>query len=261
MNNKNLQIVNYVYKTYDLSVFKTISGNRVPNLQHIRRLASSIEEYGMKCNPMLINENYEVIDGQHRLAAAKECKTFIYYIMIEGYALSEVQTLNLNQENWKRKDYMIGYAEMGIEPYVKLKIFYEKNNDFLFSDCIAFCSNITSIGGFTMANKLRKGDKINYNIKEIFEKGTWKGKDFELAQDWANKIRLIKPYYDGYNRSKFVATMIALFQNKNFDFSEFMHKLRLQPTALKECANRDQWRTLIEDIYNYRSRNKINLRF
>jgi hypothetical protein len=256
---QNTQIVNTVYKTYDLSVFKTISGNRVPNLQHIRRLASSIKEYGMKCNPIIINENYEVIDGQHRLYAAKECQTFIYYIMIEGYALSEVQTLNLNQKNWGKKDFMDAYAEIGIEPYVKLKKFVEKNDDFNLFDCIALCSNITAGSTNSYAQKYDKRGKKNY--KHVFEEGTWKGKDFQLAQDWANKIRLIKPYYDGYNRTLFVGTMIGLFHNPLFDFNEFMHKLRLQPTALLHTANREQCKTLIEDIYNYKSRNKINLRF
>jgi hypothetical protein len=48
--------VNKVYKTNDLSIFKQIDGNRVPNLQHVKRLADSIRVYGMKCNPILVNE-------------------------------------------------------------------------------------------------------------------------------------------------------------------------------------------------------------
>jgi len=55
--------------------------------------------------------------------------------------------------------------------------------------------------------------------------------------------------------------MILLFQNKNFDFNEFMHKIRLQPTALVNCADRDQYRALIENIYNYRSRQKVSLKY
>jgi hypothetical protein len=251
--------VSEVYKTYDLSVFKTISGNRVQNLQHIKRLIESLNLYGMKCNPIIVNENFEVIDGQHRLAAAKGCKTFIYYIIIEGYTLKEVHTLNLNQKNWGRKDFMNGYADMGIESYIKLKKFFEKNEDFTFSDCIALCSNITSGSNMTLSHKY-KNNGVRSSV-EVFEEGTWKGKDFDLAQEWASKIRMIKPYYTGYNRSIFVGTMIGLFQNENFDFSEFMHKVRLQPTALVDCTNREQYKTLIEDIYNYRSRSKVNLRF
>ena len=252
--------VNKVYQTSDLSIFKQIDGNRVPNLQHINRLADSIRVYGMKCNPILVNERMEVIDGQHRLMAAKEAESFVYYIIVNGYSLNEVHTLNLNQKNWTKKDFMEGYANMGIESYIKLREFVNKNDDYTFNDCIAMCSNVTGGGNLNnLANKFREGKIVN--LKEIFEEGTWNGKDFELAKEWANKIRMIKPYYLGYNRSAFVGTLIGLFQNKNFDFNDFMHKIRLQPTALVDCANREQYKTLIEDVYNYRNRNKVSLRY
>lgn len=254
------QEVNKVYKTSDLSIFKSIDGNRVPNLQHIKRLTDSILSHGMKCNPILVNEKLEVIDGQHRLMAAKQAESFVYYIVIDGYSLNEVHTLNLNQKNWVKKDFMDGYANMGVQSYLKLKKFVEKNDDFTFTDCTYMCSNISGAISQLSSKHRRHSDK-KYNLTEVFEEGTWVGKDFELAQDWANKIRMIKPYYNGYSRSTFVGTMIMLLQNDNFDFNEFIHKVRLQPTALVDCANREQYRTLIEDIYNYRSRNKVSLKY
>jgi len=237
--------VNKVYKTNDLSMFKSITGNRVPNLQHIKRLSDSIRVYGMICNPILVNEKMEVIDGQHRLMAAKEAESFVYYIIVTGSGLNEVHTLNLNQKNWGKKDFMEGYAKMKIESYIKLKYFSEKNDDFTLANCIAFCTNTTD----------------NSHVKQTFDNGQWIGKDFDLAQDWANKIRMIKPYYKGYSSASFVGTMITLLQKEIFDFNEFMHKIRLQPTSLVDCRNREQYKTLIEDIYNWRSRNKVNLRY
>lgn len=254
------QEVNKVYKTSDLSIFKQIDGNRVPNIQHVRRLADSIRTYGMKCNPILVNERMEVIDGQHRLMAAKEAYSFVYYIVIQGYSLNEVHTLNLNQKNWSKKDFMDGYANMGIDSYVKLKAFYEKNNDFTFNDCIALCQNIGSGSTRSLATQTAV-NKVKSDTIQIFEEGTWRTGNMDVAQDMANKIRMIKTYYVGYNRMTFVGTMITLLNNKNFDFNEFMHKLKLQPFALVDCANREQYRNLIEDIYNYRSRNKINLKY
>lgn len=254
------QEVNKVYKTNDLSIFKTIEGNRPPNLQHVRRLTSSIEENGVLCNPILVNEKFQVIDGQHRLLAAKNVKSEIYYIILNGYDLEEVHTLNLNQKNWTKKDFMNGYADMGIESYVKLRTFYKQNNDFTLNTCIALCSNTSSASNIK-AHAYRANGKI-VKQKEIFEDGTWKGKDFKLAQRVADKIRLVKPYYQNYTRTSFVGTMTGLIlNNKEFDMSEFMHKLRLQPTALLDCANRAQYKSLIEDIYNYRRRDKVNLRF
>ena len=256
-NSSSATEVNKVYKTNDLSIFKTIDGNRVPNPQHIKRLKTSILQNGMLCNPILVNEKMQVIDGQHRLIASKEAISSIYYIILNGYSLNEVHTLNLNQKNWNKKDFMEGYANMGLQPYIKLYKFFEKNEDFTFNDCISMCSNNSS----TLVNNKTKVLNAELSIQEVFEEGTWKGKDFELAQEWANKIRMIKTYYLGYNRSSFVGTMITLFKNEHFDFNEFMHKLRLQPTALVDCANRDQYRTLIEDIYNWRSRQKVNLKY
>lgn len=261
MTNKSSQVqkqeVNKVYKTHDLSIFTQIDGNRVPNLQHIKRLADSIRVYGMKCNPILVNEKFQVIDGQHRLMAAKEADSFVYYIVVDGYSLNEVHTLNLNQKNWAKKDFMDGYANMGVESYIKLKAFVEKNDDFTFNDCIVFCQGGIGHNVRMLAHKVSKSP----NQIQVFEEGTWKAGDINVAQDMASKIRMIKTYYSGYNRSTFVGTMIGMLNNEKFDFNEFMHKVRLQPTALVDCANREQYKTLIEDIYNYKSRNKISLRY
>lgn len=245
-----IEEVNKVYKTNDLSIFKQMDGNRVQNLQHIKRLSDSILIYGMKCNPILVNEHMEVIDGQHRLMAAKEANSFVYFIIVNGYSLNEVHTLNLNQKNWSKKDFLDGYENLGLLPYIKLKKFMKENEDFTLPVCIAFCNNTTD----------NSHNKLGENL-EVFEDGSWIGRDFNLGQEWANKIRMIKPYYKNYNNSGFVGTMITLINNNKFDFDEFMHKLRIQPTALLDCANRTQYKTLIESIYNYKSRNKINLRY
>lgn len=258
-NSSSASEVNKVYKTNDLSIFKQIGGNRVANPQHIKRLKTSIIQNGMLCNPILVNEKMEVIDGQHRLIASQEAKSFVYYIILNGYSLNQVHTLNLNQKNWTKKDFMEGYADMGINSYIKLREFTYKHEDFTFNDCIALCGNIASSNaGISRKDRLKKPE---LSIQESFTEGTWKGKDFELANEWAEKIRLIKPYYLGYNRSTFVLTMISLFKNELFDYSEFMHKIRLQPKALVDCANNEQQKLLIEEIYNYKSRSKINLRY
>lgn len=258
-NGSSANEVNKVYQTNDLSIFKMVSGNRVPNPQHVKRLKTSILQNGMLCNPILVNEKMEVIDGQHRLLASKETNSSIFYVILNGYSLREVHTLNINQKNWTKKDFMDGYADMGIESYIKLREFVKRNEDFNFTDCISFCSNKSGHD----SNMLLKNRTLKPELSkvEVFEEGNWKGKDFKLAQEWAEKIRLINPYFIGYNKSTFVKTMITLFKNEKFDYSEFMHKVRLQPKALVDCANVEQQKFLIEEIYNYRSRNKVNLRY
>jgi len=258
---KSCQEVNKVYKTNDLTIFNQIRGNRPPNPQHIRRLSQSIKDNGILQNPIIVNEEMDVIDGQHRLMAAIECSAAIYYIIVKGYNLNEVHILNLNQKNWSCKDFMYGYAEMGIEPYIKLKDFYKTNKVFSLTDCIRFCSNTISKGTSQMSQKFRTNRASNINMSEIFNEGTWKGKDFDLAQENADKLKMIKPYYDGYKKSIFIGAILNLLTNEDFNFFEFLEKLKYQTQKMQDCTNKLQYILLIEDIYNYKRRDKVNLRF
>ena len=258
--NEQNEEVNKVLKTKDLGIFMVTIGNRPANPQHVRRLADSIRKHGILQNPIIVNEKMQVIDGQHRLLAAKDAGSEVYYIIVPGYKLEEVQVLNLNQKNWTKKDFMDGYADMGIVPYVKLRDFTSKNKDFNITDCIAMCQNSTSTAATSLSQKYRYKSKV-MNQKEVFEEGTWIGKDFDLAQAWIDNLRMIKPLYAGYNRTVFIAAMIGMFKNDNFDFMEFLSKLKLQPQKLYDCSNVSQFKSLIEEIYNYRRREKVNLRF
>jgi hypothetical protein len=249
-----------VYKSNNYDNFKIIEGNRPPNPKHVNRLYQSIVEHGLLCNPIIVNKKYEIIDGQHRYLACKKAGISVYYIMLDDYGLTDVHTLNLNQKNWTKKDFMDGYADMGEESYIKLRLFSQKNSDFAFTDCISLCSNNSTASGSFMNQKNRQNDSV-VKVSQSFEEGTWKGKDFELAQTWADKIREVKTYFDGYNKSVFVGTMVIMLQNKSFDFNEFMAKLKIQPKALYDCANREQCKLMIENVYNYRRREKVGLRY
>ena len=259
--NKSSVEVNKVLQTGDLEIFDTLIGNRPPNPQRIRKQCHSIKTNGILQNPIIVNEAFQVIDGQHRLLAAKEAGSSIYYIVVKGYALEQVQVLNLSQKNWTKKDFLQGYANMGIDSYVKLREFIDRNNEFNIRDCIALCSNNITASSSSLNQKFRKGEDKVRDIKEIFEEGTWKGKDFDLAQKNADKLKLIKPYYEGYARSSFVSAILGLLNNSDFDFFDFLRKLKIQPSKMEDCTSVVQYKILIEEIYNYKRREKVNLRF
>ena len=239
----------------DLGIFKLLKGNRPPNPHHVKRLASSIEKFGMLANPILVNEDYEIIDGQHRYLAAKETGSPVYYIIAEGYALEQVHALNMNQKNWTAIEFLNGYADMGIEDYVILKRFLKRHSWLRVYDAVAICSNVTK-GHIDIASHTG-----NEKSPSSFKEGIWKAKDMGLAEINANKIKSIEPYFDAYNTSNFIQTMLWMFKNKNYNHDTFIQKLKLQPTALVRCTSRSQYKILIEEIYNYRNRNKVNLRF
>ena len=230
-----------VKETKNYSMFTNIGGNRPLNELHLNRLKKSMQEE-LLISPIIVNEKHEVIDGQHRLRISSELKLPLRYIVAEGYGLNEVHRLNQNSKNWTMTEFIDGYADMGIKEYIYLKDFLDRT-DLNISSALALLSSDT-------------GKNIN-DIKN----GTWKAVHQERAETIADWVNIIKQYHNGATRQVFVRALIKLYNNENFEFSHLIGKIALQPTSLVPCVNTEQYLTLLEDIYNYRSRNKVSLRF
>lgn len=108
-------ISNQVYRTTNLEQFKSLSGNRVVNVS--KKLRDSIREHGV-ATPIKVNKKMEVIDGQHRLAVAKELNIPIEYEFDKtGISVAE---LNSTSKSWRLGDYIHQYATLGNMEYVRL---------------------------------------------------------------------------------------------------------------------------------------------
>ena len=112
--------IGIVYWTDDLSMFKILKGNREVKGPRKEALVKSIEKNGYIANPIIVNEKYEVIDGQGRLAACKEIGSPIAYTIVANIGIDECQVLNMYTVNWKTEDYIRCFAELGNENYIRL---------------------------------------------------------------------------------------------------------------------------------------------
>ena len=74
---------------------------------------------------IIVNEKYEIIDGQHRFDVIQELKLPLNYIVCKGYGLNEVHILNQNSKTWTSDDYLDGYCKLGYKDYLKYKEFKE----------------------------------------------------------------------------------------------------------------------------------------
>ncbi len=237
--------VNSVLMTEDYSIFGTLDGNRNINVPNLRALKRSIEKEHLQI-PIIVNEKLQIIDGQHRFNACKELKKPIYYIIVKGYGLSQVHKLNAISRKWSFDDYLDGYANMGNEDYIKARTFKQKYG-FGTSETMALLLGYNSLAGDDARKNFLSG---NFKIKSLHD-----------AEAKAEKIMMIKPYYNGYLRRSFIGAMLKLFSLDNFDFSVFLQKLKYQSTKLVDCTTSDQYLLIIEDIYNYRARGRNKVRF
>jgi hypothetical protein len=253
--------VNNVFETTDYSFFKKIKGNRDVNLLHVKRLKDSFKKEGYLMAPIIVNENGEVIDGQHRLESAMELNLPIRYIICDGYGLKEIQALNTNMKNWGKIEYLNAFCDLGYPNYIAFRQFMEDYPDFGIAACeVILTDTLTNNATIRDKSGVVKTASKNYTARS-FENGDLKIPDYAKSVDNAEKILQIKPYYVNYNRSVFVRAILGVFRNENYSHDVFLARLKANPTAMKDCANVTQYKDLIEEIYNFRSRIKVNLRY
>lgn len=118
---KDIESEYKIYVTRDYDRFKLIDKNRSVKDGRIKKLQESIKSIGLIPTPLLVNENYEVIDGQGRLKACSSEALPIYYLKIKGLGIKHCRAMNINQSNWTMRDYIYSYAKEDMKPYVWLK--------------------------------------------------------------------------------------------------------------------------------------------
>lgn len=235
--------VNTVQVTSDYTKFQTKQGNRELNYLHLKRLISSVKENDLLyANPILVNDKFEIIDGQHRFNVCKELKKPIYYIMVKGLGLNEIQILNANSKNWKMEDYVDGYCSMGMQEYCEFKKYVE-----------------TTDLGISLLLALLCGSDNSDNTSDLKNgklKLTHKNRALVILQwlnDWSQ-------YYDGCKRRSFVLSLVKLYSIKGYNHDKMMQKIKYQSAKLVDSLNTKTYLALLEEIYNFKERQE-KLRF
>lgn len=78
-----------VHTTKNYYLFKTINGNRDINQLHLTRLSESFKKRHL-ITIIIVNERFEIIDGQHRFLVSKDLNLPVYYTILKNYGLNEV---------------------------------------------------------------------------------------------------------------------------------------------------------------------------
>lgn len=227
-------------KTTDYEKFKIKDSNRPIREGLVKRLMESISEIGyVESRPIIVNENYEILDGQHRFYACQRLELPICFDIINANGSSDkiVIHLNQNQDVWRVSEFIHFYAQKGVKCYV---------------DYLSF-KNLYKLD---TTNAIRMFFHEHYGIhKEIRE-----GKDIRINSKHeaiASFIKELKPYHDFVDKATFVRSVVRLFNSATDQQIQKLFDLRMM---LFEQPNISTYLKLFEEIINRRSRNnKIDL--
>lgn len=227
-----------IQTTKNYSQFVSITGNRGLSETHIKRLMASIGRKNLlPFNPITVNERMEVIDGQHRLEAAKLLNLEISYIVAPGARIKDVQLLNAHQKQWTLEDYAESYASQGYTDYEVLRAFYQ-NQDLPVSIAVWLLSK-DSWGGGHMMN---------------FKEGGFVITAMDEAYEVADRIKLFHEHTTPQVRRSrgFVRAVRTLHRNDQVDWNRMKEKLEQYAHQIPAYQTSKDYLRVLEDIYNFK---------
>lgn len=245
-----------IYKTTDYEMFKSLLGNREVSELHVNNLMKSIREKNLlEKNPIIVTGDLEIVDGQHRLEAAKRLIKPIYYTISDDASIKEVRLLNAWQKTWSLLDFALSFAKLGDENYQILLDYVGEHRIPLAMAALLLSHEDDGFAVITRAKViptvLRAGDFAVINQKN--------------AEEFAAKLHEYEPFtVDKLCVNKiFIMSLFTLYNNKELGIShdEMLDSLKLSGKLIERGQSiRDYWRQL-EEIYNYRRVAKNRVRF
>lgn len=238
------EIIGNVYRTTDYSKFKRLEGNRAVLTTRVTKIMKSIKKNGYIFNPIIVNENYQVIDGQGRLEALSALRLPVDYVMAKGAGREQCIALNAYGTVWTMKDYIDSYCEDGNENFIRMRDVINEFPDMGIAIKIMLLSGLSSVPN----ESIKKGDVT------VTEKMADQAReDLRFAQRFTEPFKRIKGSANNYVYAVVFAKKCGADTNR---LLETIERSELPPAPKIRGAL-----DAVSDIYNkkLRQENKIYL--
>lgn len=139
------------------------------------KIRESVAKVGWIKNPIVVNEKFQVIDGQARLEILQEMGLPVQYVIAYGTGVSECIAMNISQSSWRIIDYVTSYAALGNQNYVRMLKLIDEFNEFGVPEITGAARNIIVRNG-TQSHILKSGklelSEEGYRLAHIFLEAT-----------------------------------------------------------------------------------------
>ncbi len=229
-----------VQSTMDYDSIVSIQGNRGVNVKNVEKIKESMLGRQLIV-PAIVNEQMQLIDGQHRKVACEQLGLPFYYIIVHGYGLKEVQKINANAKTWKKTDYLESYIDLydaGDTDYYNYPLFatFMKTSELPLPTALAL-------------SDLKRGHYKG--IESDFIHGTFEFKTLQMAKLLVGALEDIKLYDETRAKQKSFALVFAsLFFNSKYKHDHMVKNLARNASELSLMGNKESIRMGLLKIYN-----------
>lgn len=237
MSNKNT-----IQSTTNYGMFRIMKGNRKIEINHVKQLKREMERNPelLAANPILVNENMFIVDGQHRYEAAKELKRELFYIVADGATIDQTRYLNTTQRRWVLIDFARSYADSGRKDYVDFLEFHKQY----------------PLVPLSVLRLYLIGKQI-HDIDGQFRRGEFEIFNKEFAKYYLNKLTsVITLTHIKMNVPMAVSLLELMSKNEDFNIDLFLQKLERESARelFMPASSRRACMRSIEAVYNFQSK-------
>ncbi len=244
---ENLQIQN----TTDYDQFKSTNKNRPVTVSHVRKLKESIIRHNLlHANPIIVSQDMEIIDGQHRLEVAKQLGLPICYVVTDATE-NDMRSLNASSKNWTLRDYLNSYVEEGLEDYIILKAYIDAYPITLHIAIRLLRDGIESITA-------KQTFKAETSATDEFREGTYVVKCRRDGEMFGDFVKFVAGYMADLSVDRTSCSALAELVNRGYK-DQFVAKLKQYKPSFLSSGTRNGYLRQFEDVLSIGELTKVSL--
>jgi hypothetical protein len=229
---------------YDQFIFREDNRQKIDD-NHVLRLIESIQAKNLlQYRPIIVNERMEVIDGQHRLLAAKKLAVTIYYQINRSLESKDIILMNI-AKSWGMGDYLNFYCKNGNKNYIQLKEFMNESKLTL-----NIAINIMMPRVNAKYREFKEGKYIHDTEKV--------NKNFSLCWKTIEIMRKASGYCPYLYTARFWQALVRLVDHEDFDAGKWLSNLEKLSEKITQKVTVKEYLLCLLDVYNWRNNAKIN---
>lgn len=231
-------------KTKDYDMFKNTLFNRPFDHGHCSRLVMSIKSKNMlELRPIIVTEDFEIIDGQHRLEAARILNEPIYYEVRKNADNTDIIQLNV-AKSWVLQDYFNFYLKEKYPEYVKLDQFAGKYGI------------DRSVVVYLMCKRKKENIDAFKEGQFVFKEELIEA-DMDVVRDCYETLK--KNINKNINTKRIWVSLYKIVQDPKFNFDQFRKNVEKLSDRIKIKPTIQETYDHLISIFNYHSSNRIEV--
>lgn len=242
------KVIAEIFEETDYTVFKALPDNRDVLKTRLDKLVASMSEKYL-LNPIMVNANMQIIDGQGRYEARKKMGKPIHYFVEPTATSDDCRLMNKYNKAWSNLDFAKSYARAGNANY-QLLLKACGDYDLAIGSVLKFSNKSTASRkdkGYTTTPAMSRFERGELLFTEEDYKTV--GKVWGYAKDIHGALLLAQ-----HITKTFGGAVMIISSHPEYDHERMIKNCKMNRASFAYMSNTKDQVAEFERIYNYKAK-------